>query len=145
MEWFNSNILGRSNSTCSDSLFLYVGSTASPNERNQYGNPPSVPYGFSGSRISVFAETPDSVFPVGQASFFSNITQHTEYLPVTVDVLAAKGCDGLLVQLAQDLVKVGILNSTQVGQTIYGGDILFKRNLLDQGYDRRHRKHKVEY
>jgi hypothetical protein len=65
--------------------------------------------------------------PVGQAPFYSNITQHIEYLPVAVDILAAKGCDGVIFKLAQDLVKAGILNVTQAGQTIYGGDILYKR------------------
>lgn len=139
MNWFGTNILKQSNTTCSESLFLYVGSTATANERNQYGNPPSVPYGFSSSRISVFAETPDSVFPIGQAPFFSSVTQHTEYLPVTIDVLAAKGCDGLIVKLAQDLEKAGILNTTQVGQTIYGGDILFKRGVLDEIQEDRQR------
>lgn len=132
MNWFNSHVLRKANDTCSDGFFLYVGTSASPNERNQYGGPPSVPYGFSASRISVFTEVPDSVFPVGQAPFFSSVTQHTEYLPVTVDILAAKGCDGLIVQLAQDLEKAGILNTTQTGQTIYGGDILFKRELVNE-------------
>ena len=65
---------------------------------------------------------------VGQAPFFSNITQHTEYLPVSVDILAAKGCDGIIFKLAQDLVKAGILNATQAGQTIYGwGDFVQER------------------
>jgi hypothetical protein len=65
---------------------------------------------------------------VGQAPFFSNITQHTEYLPVGVNILAAKGCDGIIAKLANDLVTVGILNATQAGQTIYGGEILYKRD-----------------
>lgn len=66
------------------------------------------------------------VFPLGQAASFSNVTQHQEYFPVSVDVLAAKGCDGLLVKLAQDLVAAGILAVPMTGQTIYGGDVLVK-------------------
>lgn len=44
----------------------------------------------------MFAEVPDVVVPVGQASYRSTITNHTEVLPVTVDLLAAKGCDGMV-------------------------------------------------
>ncbi|KAL9113349.1 MAG: hypothetical protein Q9227_002390 [Pyrenula ochraceoflavens] len=126
--WFTTQVVKQSPDTCSDSLFLYPGGDAdSTNERNQYNGPPSVPYGFGSSRISPISGVPDSVFPLGQATFFSNITNHDEYLPVTVDVIAATGCDGMIAQLAQDLQNAGILPSIQTGQTIQGGDILFKR------------------
>lgn len=69
---------------------------------------------------------------VGQAPYFSNITQHEEYLPVAVDILAARGCDGIIARLAKDLVSGGILNVTQAGQTIYGGDVLHKRDIDEQ-------------
>ena len=57
----------------------------------------------------------------------SNITMHKEFLPVSVDIMAAKGCDGMLFQLAQDLAAVGLVGATRAGQTIYGGDVLFRR------------------
>lgn len=41
--------------------------------------------------------------------------------------LAAKGCDGLIFQLAEDLVAAGILKVSQAGQTIAGGEILLRR------------------
>ena len=44
----------------------------------------------------MFAEVPDVVVPVGQASYLSTVTNHTEVLPVTVDLMAAKGCDGMV-------------------------------------------------
>jgi len=46
---------------------------------------------------------------------------------VSIDILAAKGCDSIIAKLAIDLVNAGILNATQHGQTIYGGEILYKR------------------
>lgn len=138
MNWFNSQILPPVSdpAQCSSGLFLYAGSTGAQNPRNQYIDPPAVPYGFSAGRISVFAEVPDMVFPLGQASSFSNVTQHQEYFPVTVDILAAKGCDGLLVSLAKDLVKAGILAEPLTGQTIYGGDVLMKRAAEEAGIER---------
>ena len=64
------------------------------------------------------------VVPIGQASYNSTITLHREFLPVTVDFLAAKGCDGMLFQLIEDLRAAGIVNATMAGQTIHGGEIL---------------------
>jgi hypothetical protein len=46
-----------------------------------------------------------------------------------LDIIAAKGCDALLVKLAQDLVAAGIISVPQVvGNTIYGGEVLMKRD-----------------
>lgn len=52
---------------------------------------------------------------------------HKEVLPVTVDIIAAKGCDLMIAQLAQDLVTAGIISVPLTGGTIHGGDILLKR------------------
>ena len=75
---------------------------------------PGAPLGFSAGRISVHAENPDMVVPsecmiwsvfreyetsrltmlraVGEAPYTSTITGQTEYLPVTISFMAAKGC-----------------------------------------------------
>lgn len=131
MDWFNSEILAPVNdhSQCSSGILIYPGSAGKSTQsaRNNYFSAPSIPFGFSSGRISSFSECPDSVFPIGQASGFSSITQHDEYFPVTVDVLVAKGCDSLLAKLAQDLVRAGILHVPKVGGTIYGGDILMRK------------------
>jgi len=131
MDWFNSEVLPpvRDAAQCSDSLLLYVGSRGSQNPRNRYRSAPGVPLGFGTSRISVFAEVPDSVFPVGEVPLFSEITGHLEYFPVAVNLMAAKGCDGLLVKLARDLVKAGILKVPQAGGRLTGGEILMRRDL----------------
>lgn len=129
MDWFNTEVMPPSSNPdiCSDALFLYPGSDGEPNTRNEYLDEPTVPFGFSGGRISVFAEVPDSVYPLGQVPYFANTTNHIEYLPVAVDIMAAKGCDGLLVKLAQRLVEAGVLPVPEVGRTIFGGDILMKK------------------
>jgi hypothetical protein len=48
----------------------------------------------------------------------------TDPLPLFV---AAQGCDGLLFKLIEDLYRAGIVNSTQAGRTINGGEILLRR------------------
>ena len=66
---------------------------------------------------------------VGSASYFSNITLHEEVLPVTVDIMAARGCDGLIFGLVQDLVQAGILKASLAGYSeSSGGQVLFKRH-----------------
>jgi hypothetical protein len=131
MRWFNKEILPRvaDPKQCSSSLVLYVGSSGGQNPRNRYGGGPGVPFGFSSGRISVLAEVPDSVFPLGEVLSRSAITAHDEALPVAVDIMAAKGCDGLLVKLAQDLVKAGIIAEPKAGGSIKGGAILMRRGL----------------
>lgn len=131
MDWFNAAVLAPvaddDAQQCSSGILLYPGATGAQTPRNAYLSPPGVPLGWASGRISVFSECPDSVFPVGQVSGYSDITQHEEWFPVTVDVLVAKGCDGLLVRLAQDLVAAGVVVVPQVGGTLYGGDILMRK------------------
>lgn len=127
-DWFSKNVLSRCESTCSNRLILYVGSTAEPFPRNEYFSPPSVPFGFGTSRWSPLWGGPDYVLPIGQAAFFSNVTMHKERLPVTVDILAARDCDGMLFSLVLDLYEAGILTAQEAGMSnVDGGEILFKR------------------
>lgn len=114
---------------------------------------------------------------MGEAAYDSNITLHTEVLPVSVDLmgkpdpflptslkivswivcfrrviglfdyswyesdvttqltyallpnlLAARGCDGLIFQLVEDLYAAGIVSKPLTGGTREGGEILLRRN-----------------
>ena len=60
------------------------------------------------------------VLPIGQAAYNSTITLQTEYLPVAVDILAAKGCDGMIFELAERLQAAGIVRAVETGSTLYG-------------------------
>ncbi|CAG9988783.1 unnamed protein product [Clonostachys byssicola] len=129
MNWFNENILPADPDPlrCSSGFLLHMDSTSGFSSRNNYLDPPGLPFGFSNGGISIFAGTPDSVFPLGQVPFFSSVTNHEEFLPVTVDVIAAKGCDGLIAKLAVDLVANGILKAPRTGSGLDGGTILLRR------------------
>ena len=63
---------------------------------------------------------------------------HEEALPVTIDIIAAKGCDLMIAQLAQDLVTAGIISVPLTGGTIYGGDVLLKREAELKGLGMRY-------
>lgn len=41
--------------------------------------------------------------------------------------LAAKGCDGMIFQLVEDLYAAGIVSMPKAGGTTMGGEILVKR------------------
>lgn len=130
MTWSNETFLAPSAETCSESLVMYVGSTARTTYRNTYWDEPGVPFGFGNSRISVMTEAPDFVVPLGEAPYNSTITGHVEYLPVTANLMAAKGCDGMLFSLIEDLYEAGILKESLPGRSgVTGGEILFKRSL----------------
>jgi hypothetical protein len=127
MDWFNTEVLPPVDDPlmCSSGILLHPLSTGSFGRRDVYRDPPSPPFGWSGSQMTIFSEAPDSVFPLGQVASFSNITEHTEYLPVTVDIMVAKGCDGLIPRLAQDLLEAGILFIPKTGGGLKGGAVLF--------------------
>lgn len=127
MDWFNTEVLPPVDDplTCSSGILLHTDSTGSFGRRDYYRDPPSVPFGWSNSEISIFSEAPDSVLPLGETAYFSEITNHTEYLPVTVDIMVARGCDGLIPKLAQDLLKAGILFIPKTGAGVTGGTVLF--------------------
>ena len=55
-------------------------------------------------------------------------TKEVSHSLASVDILAAKGCDELLVKLVQHLAAAGNPAAPMTGQTIYGGDMLAKRD-----------------
>ena len=64
---------------------------------------------------------------VGEIEYNSTITNHTELLPVTVSIVAGRGCDFQIFNLVQELVKEGIVPVPKTGQTFEGGEILLRR------------------
>jgi hypothetical protein len=131
MSWFNTSVLAPHPVTCSDSLLVYVGTDAStPDYRNVYLRDPRPPTGFGTNSLSGFSEAPDYVVPIGEAPYNSSITQHEEFLPVAVDFMAAKGCDGMLLELITALYEKGILKKVKAGRSsVEGGEILFRRGI----------------
>ncbi|KAL0934663.1 glutamyl-tRNA amidotransferase [Colletotrichum truncatum] len=125
MEWFNNEILHRDPRSCSNRLLLYVPRTPVSTPRDRYITGPQSPKPFSTSKISVMSKTPDIVIPIGQVDYASSVTNSTEQLPVTVDLMAAKGCDGMLFGLVNDLLKSNIISISLPGKShVNGGNIL---------------------
>ena len=103
--------------TCSDSIGVFPQSLGIPYYRNAYlaDSFYRQPFGYSEYCIAEFAGVPNIVIPVGQISYISTVTMNVEYLPVTVSMVAAKGCDYMLLNLVRDLGQAGILRRVQTG------------------------------
>jgi Asp-tRNA(Asn)/Glu-tRNA(Gln) amidotransferase A subunit family amidase len=130
--WFAENILPPASDdaeTCSDSLLFYVGSAAgSTHYRNAYQGPPTPPTGWTLEMMSTLGGGPDFVLPVGEAEYISEITGRVEMMPVTVNVMAAKGCDGVIYRVVRELVDAGILKESLAGRSgVDGGEVLLRR------------------
>jgi hypothetical protein len=48
-----------------------------------------------------------------------------EYLPVAVDFMAPHGCDLMIFNLVNDLVKAGIVKEPNPGSTLYGEGVTY--------------------
>ena len=127
--WFADNVLQPSAETCSSALLFYVGSVAgSTHYRDAYQGPPKPPTGWTLEMMSTLGGGPDFVLPIGEVEYFSEITQHMEMMPVTVNVMAARGCDGLIYEFVRDLVEKGVLKECEAGRsTVGGGEVLLRR------------------
>ncbi|KAF6793735.1 glutamyl-tRNA(Gln) amidotransferase [Colletotrichum sojae] len=112
-DWFRGEVLTVDEKTCSSSIIAYA-SPPAIQYRNVYRSPPTIPFGFASSYWSVFAGVPDLVVPVGQTSYNSSITGHVENLPVTINLVAAAGCENMLLSLVAELARVGLSAASAV-------------------------------
>ncbi|CAL1711365.1 unnamed protein product [Somion occarium] len=119
MDWFATQVVKSDNATCSESIFLYPQSSGRTNYRDQYRSPPGVPFGFSSGRIAVYAETPDMVVPIGELAYNSTVSGVTEFLPVSLSFIAAKGCDLMLFDFFAALQDAGIISPVQTGSRLF--------------------------
>lgn len=124
--WFNQHVLSSTaDDSCSSALLIYPGVFGKPDRVDTYTTGPRLPFfGTDAWQFSTFAGVPDIVIPIGEIDTFSEITGVDEPLPVAINVVAAKGCDGLLSRLAMDLVERGAVEIPRVGRSLKGGDIL---------------------
>ncbi|KAL3479099.1 amidase signature domain-containing protein [Aspergillus californicus] len=120
--WWNSptGFGAHNNETCSKAIYVYPNSVGAASYRDEYEGPPTAPFwGMSDSNIAVFAGTPDLIVPIGEIPFNSTKSGKTEYLPVTMSLGAARGCDLMLANVIKELEDVGILSPVAVGPRLY--------------------------
>lgn len=69
--------------------------------------------------FSVQSQGPEAVFPIGQITYRSNITNVDEKLPVVIDVLAHRNCDLMLLDLTKALADASLLKGVKTGRTLW--------------------------
>lgn len=120
-DWFGAKVMQPDLETCSKSLFLIPMFAADPVYRNNVYSQPNVGSwsSFLMYYYSVQSQGPEVVFPIGQAPYNSNITNVEEQLPVTIDIVAHRGCDYMLLDLAKALADAGLLQTVKTGRTAF--------------------------
>ncbi|KZT62918.1 amidase family protein [Calocera cornea HHB12733] len=130
-DWINYDFLGADDETCSGALWVYdIGTgglpsyryqqlitTAYPQATNMSYTPPTAK--FTGSSVCSFAGCPDYTVPIGQVPYYSNVTFTTEMVPVTINVVARRGCDFMLFNLFEEMENRGMLATIKTGRTAF--------------------------
>ncbi|KAG6844007.1 hypothetical protein H0H87_010730 [Tephrocybe sp. NHM501043] len=117
----NANLLKADIKSCSESLFMYdAGTGGRPSYRVEEFNhiegavqailtghtedaTPSDYFHF----VATMAGLPEITIPLGQVRYYSHISREWEMLPVTVQLVAHRGCDEMLLKLTDKLAVAG--------------------------------------
>ncbi|GKT82301.1 glutamyl-tRNA subunit A [Colletotrichum tofieldiae] len=119
--WYETAGYGRHDpESCSEGLYIYPWSVGEPSYRDVYLEPRTTPpLGFDETSVPVMAGAPEVVVPIGEVSYNSTKSLHSEYLPVTMALRMARGCDFHLANLVRDLEAEGILRQVAVGRRLF--------------------------
>ncbi|RDW58283.1 hypothetical protein BP5796_12213 [Coleophoma crateriformis] len=120
-KWFGESVVKPDAKTCSESLFLIPMFAGDVSYRNTVYSPPNVSSwsSFLIYYYSVQSQGPEAVFPIGEVSYASNVTSVEEKLPISIDVLAHRGCDMMLLDLAKVLADAKLLKEVKTGRTLW--------------------------
>ncbi|ORY19487.1 amidase signature domain-containing protein [Clohesyomyces aquaticus] len=109
-------------------ILLYPQSCGNPNYRDESKPPPTVIKpserfweGFSSYSISYVFGCPDITVPVGQVPYHSRITEHEEWLPISLSFLSQRGNDRILGSLLKELEDTRVLQPVRTGAKAYRG------------------------
>jgi hypothetical protein len=70
--------------------------------------------------MAVLTALPDYTVPLGERTYLSRVTERNETLPVTIGIVAAAGCDHMLMDLVADLADTGIIaGEVKAGFSMY--------------------------
>ncbi|KAJ5771067.1 uncharacterized protein N7511_003118 [Penicillium nucicola] len=108
------------NETCSKAIYIYPQTYGSIRYRDEYSSGPTAPFwGMSDGNIAVYAGVPDLVVPIGEVPYNSTKSGKVEYTPVTMSLIAARGCDLMLASLVKEMEARGILKPVSTGPRLY--------------------------
>jgi len=117
--------------TCSDGIMILdMGTGGLPSYREQALNAlpgaafltvtgpsggPTVPSNY----LASMAGCPEVGIPVGQVEYQSYVSLQREMMPVSVDLVAAPGCDGVLMEIVRRLAEKGRIGTVKTGRMAF--------------------------
>ncbi|KAI2632699.1 amidase family protein [Hypomontagnella submonticulosa] len=130
VDWFESTVLYSTPESCSESIMLWdigTGGLPSYREESLNGNPNTTAFlaltparaGISGANLCPIYGCVDMTIPIGQVPYMSNVTFVEEMVPVTVSVIAKRGCDFMLWNMWEKLADEGVLKTIKTGRTAF--------------------------
>ncbi|CAJ2512020.1 Uu.00g076450.m01.CDS01 [Anthostomella pinea] len=128
VDWFESQVLYATPESCSESIMLWdIGTGGLPSYREEALNTNNsaaaflavtpLGAGITGASLCPIYGCVDMTIPIGQVAYFSNVTFGREMVPVTVSVVARRGCDFMLWNMWERLADEGVLRSVKRGRT----------------------------
>ncbi|KAF1808169.1 amidase family protein [Eremomyces bilateralis CBS 781.70] len=125
-DWYDSEIQPSSDTQCSESIMLNdIGTGGKPSFRERDLNEdPAASYLATKKKNTLMTEAnicpiyacADYTIPIGQVEYVSPITQTTEMVPVTINIIVRRGCDGMLFDLVEKLADEGVLKTVKTGR-----------------------------
>ncbi|KAK9421352.1 putative Amidase domain-containing protein [Seiridium unicorne] len=120
---WNQGLFASTNESCSDSMLIYdIGTGGLPSFReadlnNDIGAALAAEPGTIGapSIMASYFGSMDFTIPIGQVPYFSNVTYQEVMMPVTINIVARRGCDMVMYNFIQALAGRGIIRSVKTG------------------------------
>lgn len=130
-DFFLGEVLRPDPETCSESLMILdMGTGGLPSYREQALNSLPGATGLSitqpvggqtvpSNYLASMSGCPQVGIPIGQVTYKSYISLQEEVMPINVDLVAAKGCDGLLLKIVERLQEIGIAKTVKTGRMAF--------------------------
>ncbi|KAF4916367.1 Amidase 1 [Colletotrichum viniferum] len=122
-EAWHSEVLFSTEDSCSESILIYdIGTGGLPSFREAYLNdspgaalPDATGSKEAGSILASYFGSADFTIPIGQVSYYSNVTHQEMSMPVTINMVVKRGCDFVLFNFIEELALHGILAPVATG------------------------------
>ncbi|KAG7079993.1 hypothetical protein JMJ78_0007096 [Colletotrichum scovillei] len=120
-------VLFNTTESCSESIMIYdIGTGGLPSFREAELNespgaalPADTGTRGAASALASYFGSADFTIPIGQVPYYSNITYREEMMPVTINMVARRGCDFVLFNLVEELTKLGVLGPVTTGSRTF--------------------------
>uniref|UniRef100_L2G5R3 Amidase family protein n=1 Tax=Colletotrichum fructicola (strain Nara gc5) TaxID=1213859 RepID=L2G5R3_COLFN len=126
-EAWHSEVLFSTDDSCSESILIYdIGTGGLPSFREAYLNdspgaalPDATGSKEAGSILASYFGSADFTIPIGQVSYYSNVTHQEVSMPVTINMVVKRGCDFVLFNFIEELALHGILAPVATGPRVF--------------------------